>query len=111
MTQNGYTEDVLNDDLQRTGEKLDFDKLTEILKGATMPVRISYVITFVLVLIDSSGLTQVVYPEYIKRNFKAQEISTVRLKKHLRMVYDKRVLLEDFTTVPYGFKKPDPQPA
>ncbi|XP_055344050.1 uncharacterized protein LOC129592111 [Paramacrobiotus metropolitanus] len=84
LTQNGYTEDIMDVDLVRTGEQLNFDKLKSILSGETI---------------------QVVYPEYFKRNMKTQEISTVKLAKRLQKVYDKRILRDDFTTIPFGSKR------
>ncbi|XP_055352832.1 uncharacterized protein LOC129598801 [Paramacrobiotus metropolitanus] len=88
MMQNGFTEDILDWDsvtkeLTRTGKALDFNQLKRLLDGV-------------------DGHVQVVYPEYIKRNGKTQEINTVQLAKKLKLVYDKRIMLDDFTTLPFG---------
>ena len=42
----------------------------------------------------------------MKRNFKQQSIKNVVLAKQMRLVYDKRVLLDDFTTRPFGTRAP-----
>ncbi|XP_055355961.1 uncharacterized protein LOC129601232 [Paramacrobiotus metropolitanus] len=77
LTQNGYREDILDFDeftksFARTGQTLDFDKLKYLLDG-------------------TESLDQIIYPEFVKRNGKTQEINTVQLFKKLRMVYDKRM--------------------
>ncbi|XP_055349061.1 uncharacterized protein LOC129595951 [Paramacrobiotus metropolitanus] len=84
LTQNGYTEDLLDENLQRTGQKLDFEKLKKSLNG---------------------GIVSVTYPEFYKRDFKTLQISTVKMVKSLQKVYDKRVLWPDLTTVPFGTKR------
>ena len=42
----------------------------------------------------------------MKRNFKQQSIKNVVLAKQMRLVYDKRVLHDDFTTHPFGTRAP-----
>ena len=88
FSQNAYTKDILVEDpvtkqLTPSGEALNFPKLVSLLKGST-PHQ------------------EVIYPNFLKRDAKFQTINTVVLKKKLRKVYDKRILREDFTTVPYG---------
>ena len=88
MTQNGYTEDILAwDDLTkqfaRSGRKLDFDQLKRLLDGTDPRV-------------------EVVYPEHLRKDCRTQSINTVQLAKKLKLVYDKRVLLDDFRTIPFG---------
>ncbi|XP_055353302.1 uncharacterized protein LOC129599174 [Paramacrobiotus metropolitanus] len=78
LTQNEYTEDILGfneitKSFARTGQTLDFDQLKRLLDGTDSHV-------------------QIIYPEFIKRNGKTQEIKTVCLFKKLRMVYDKPVV-------------------
>ena len=45
---------------------------------------------------------QVLYPRQLKKNTKTQQITEVEISKTLRLVYDKRVLLQNYSTVPYG---------
>ena len=88
FTQNGYTENVLawdegHQNLVRTGNALNFDCMNDLLQhpGKTF---------------------QVVYPSFMKRDFKEQSIKNVVLAKQMRLVYDKRILHDDFSTRPYG---------
>jgi hypothetical protein len=88
MTQNGFTEDILVYDeitksLTRSGKKLDFHQLRRLMDGTETNLN-------------------VVYPEYLKKNGKTQTINTVQLVKSLKKVYDKRILLPNFCTFPFG---------
>ncbi len=86
LTQSVYTENFLEwngEKLTETGRKLDIDLLEK--------------------LLTEPGAKQVViYPDTIKRNPKSHTISSITSTKTLQKVYDKRVLLPDFTTIPYG---------
>ncbi|XP_055339180.1 uncharacterized protein LOC129588818 [Paramacrobiotus metropolitanus] len=91
IEQSGYTEGILDFDeitqsFTRTGKALDFNALQRLLDGTDSHV-------------------QVIYPQFIKRNGKTQEINTVQLFKKLQMVYDKRMLFPDFSTLPFGTKQ------
>ena len=92
FTQNGFTEDILEwsangEELVRTGRKIDFDSMNHLLQ-------------------NRGEKLQVVYPSFMKRNFKQQSIKNVVLAKQMRLVYDKRVLLDNFTTRPFGTRAP-----
>ncbi|XP_055357527.1 uncharacterized protein LOC129602520, partial [Paramacrobiotus metropolitanus] len=87
IAQNGYTEDILDFDevkksFVRSGRALDFDALKRLLDGTDKHLEI-------------------IYPEFLKRNGKTQAINTIQLFKKLKMVYDKRMLFPDFSTLPF----------
>ena len=86
MTQNGYTENILKkteDSLERTNTSLNKEKLGELLHNPDLSLP-------------------VLYPKQLKRDSKTQAISEVLLTKTLKLVYDKRIILADFSTRPYG---------
>lgn len=72
--------------MKRTGKKLDFDQPKRLLDGADPQL-------------------QVIHPEYLRKNEKNQHIDTVQLAKTLKLVYDKQIMLADFTSIPYGTQK------
>ena len=88
FTQNGFTEDILEwhqdgEHLVRSGKKIDFASMNNLLQNPGCKLS-------------------VIYPTFMKRNFKEQKIKNVQLAKQMRLVYDKRMLLDDFTTLPFG---------
>lgn len=88
FTQNGFTEDILEwsqdgEHLIRSGKTMDFENMYNLLQNPGTKL-------------------QVIYPSFMKRNFKEQKIKNVLLAKQMRLVYDKRMLLDDFTTLPFG---------
>ena len=93
FTQNGFTEDILDwsaavgGELVRTGRKMDFDSMKHLLQ-------------------NPGEKFQVVYPSFMKRSFKEQSVKNVVLAKQMRLVYDKRILHDDFTTRPFGTRAP-----
>jgi len=92
ITQNGFTEDIREWNEERgehvrTGKALNKAALESLLRNEDEVVR-------------------VVYPSFLKRDKKSQAIQSVVMPKTLRLVYDKRILLEDFTTIPFGTKEP-----
>lgn len=86
LTQNVFTENILDKNLQPTNKALDFDQLKRLVDGADEQVEVNY-------------------PYFIKKNGRTQQIDTVQLSKSLKMVYDKRIILPDFSTMPFGTKK------
>jgi len=90
ITQNGFTEDILawnegRTELVRTGNAITKDSFVNLLK-------------------NKEEILNVIYPTHIKKDAKYQSIKNVVMPKSVRLVYDKRILLDDFTTVPYGSK-------
>ena len=45
---------------------------------------------------NKSDSVEVIYPRYLKRNAKTQKIFQVELGETLKLVYDNRILFEDF---------------
>ncbi len=90
ITQNGHTEDILkwNDDhaeLVKAGQSLTKE-------------------TFKKLLDNKEDTFQVIYPDRLKKDFKNQTIHSIVVPKTVRLVYDKRMLLDGFTTLPFGTK-------
>ncbi len=50
-----------------------------------------------------TGQVSVDIPFRITRNNKTKEIVTKRMKKDYRIVYDKRVIVDNYKTLPYGY--------
>ena len=85
ISQNGFTENILGMDLQPTG--------TALASG-----------TFSHLLENKADEVQVVYPFHLKKNSKDCSIHNVMMPKTIRLVYDKRILHDDYTTRAYGTK-------
>jgi hypothetical protein len=88
LSQNAYTEDILEwketeKRFSKTGNKMDPQLFRNLLK-------------------NPEKNQTVFYPDSLKRDGKSQRINSFTAMKSLRLVYDKRVLLPDFTTRPYG---------
>lgn len=93
MKQNRYTENILDlnettGELKGTGKKLDFIQLMQVLDGA-------------------DPQQQVIYPEFLRKNGRFQQMTTIHLAKFSKLVYAKRIMLADFLTIPFGTEKDD----
>ena len=60
--------------------------------------------TFNHLLQNKEDKVQVVYPFHLKKNSKDCSIRNVVMPKTIRLVYDKRILHDDYTTRAYGTK-------
>ena len=85
ISQNGYTEKILGLDRQPTRDALTSE-------------------TFRYLLERRGTKQQIVNPSYLKKNSKDCSIRSVVMPKTIRLVSDKRILHDDYTTSPYGTK-------
>ncbi len=90
ITQNGYTEDIV---------KWNEDKTALVKAGQSLTKE-----TFKKLLENKGDTFQVIYPGCLKKDFKNQTIRSIVVPKTIRLVYDKRILLDDLSTLPFGTK-------
>ena len=60
-------------------------------------------ITFLRAECDVTGHVSVDIPFRITRNTRTKEIQSKRMKKGYCIVYNKRVITEDYKAIPYGY--------
>ena len=88
ISQNGYTENILDwnaehTELVQTGRALTADVFDNLLDNKLDTFKI-------------------IYPSHLKKNSKTCYIQSVIMPKTVRLVYDKRVLLPNYSTRPFG---------
>ena len=88
--------------------RLDTGKTCCKVRGFTLNFRNSQQINFdsVVDMVKGIGPEKIVIadPHKIVRNGKTKEILIKSATKDYRVVYIKRVILDDYNTVPYGYK-------
>lgn len=90
--------------------QLDNGKTTCKVRGITLNCRASQLVNFETVSNmvknihnESNDVITVTEPSRIMRDKHNKDLYTREFKKDYRIVYDKRVIRPDFTTVPYGY--------
>ena len=90
ISQNGYTENILDWNAEHT-------ELVQTRRALTADV-------FDYLLDNKMDTFQIIYPSHLKKNSKTCNIQSVIMPKTVRLIYDKRVLLSNFSTRPFGTK-------
>ena len=75
-------------------------------KGFTLSRHAAKVINFKSMLdmvYEPESSLNIHYPFNIRRDKRKMELQVVSLEKRFRLTYDKRIVLHDYTTVPYGY--------
>jgi len=90
ISQNGYTENILDWNAEHT-------ELVQTGRALTADV-------FDYLLDNKMDTFQIIYPSHLKKNSKTCSIQSVIMPKTVRLVYDKRVLLPNYSTRPFGTK-------
>jgi hypothetical protein len=82
-------------------------KVCGITLDCTARQKVNFEVIRVLVYLHAkcqvTGQVSVDIPFRITRNTRTKEIETKRMKKNYRIVYNKRVIMDDYKTLPYGY--------
>ena len=77
-------------------------------KGFTLSRHAAKVINFKSMLdmvYEPESSLLVHYPFNIRRNKRKMELQVISMEKRFRLTYDKRIVLPDYSTVPYGYSE------
>ncbi|CAB4000500.1 DNA polymerase [Paramuricea clavata] len=82
-------------------------KIRGITLNCTAKQKVNFDVIRALVFLHAkchvTGQVSVDIPFKITRNTKSKNIETKRMKKDYRIVYNKRIIIDDYKTIPYGY--------
>ena len=88
-------------------DKVETRKVRGITLNCTAKQKVNFDVIRSLVYLHAecnvTGQVSVDIPFKITRNTKTKNIETKRMKKDYRIVYNKRVIVDDYRTLPYGY--------
>ena len=107
----GYITTFVSGGLKNYCYKTSTDKVETKVRGITLNCsaqqRVNFDVIRSLVYLHAkcnvTGKVTVDIPLKITRNAKDKNIETKRMKKDYRIVYDKRLIIDDYKTLPYGY--------
>ena len=89
-----------------SGDKTEI-KVRGITLDCTARQRVNFEVLCALVFLHAecghTGKVTVDIPFRITRNTRTKEIQSKRMKKDFKIVYNKRVIIDDYKTIPYGY--------